>query len=522
MRANALASRLALVVGLLASSAGAQTFERLVMPGVLSKAHADLESDCSKCHTPFKRAEQSELCLGCHDHQAVAADIRDKRGFHGTAPPVEGAECRSCHPEHKGRDADIIGLERSSFPHDFTDYPLRGAHVRVSCEGCHDPDKAFRDARASCADCHAAADVHRGELGKDCESCHTEERWREARFDHGKTKFPLEGKHRDVACALCHAGERYSGIPMDCVGCHRVDDVHRGRFGDACESCHTSGQWKTQNFDHAGKTRFPLTGKHAKVPCEGCHPDGLVDQKLELNCLSCHRGDDVHDGRNGADCERCHGTSAWKPATFDHDRNTEFPLHGAHREVSCAACHTKPVHQQKLGSTCIACHVADDVHKEQLGGDCGRCHGEISWKEKVRFDHDLARFPLLGLHAVVACEECHSTGVYRDTEQKCVACHARQDVHEDRLGPKCEVCHTPNGWKVWKFDHATQTKFPLRGGHSQVACETCHVEPVATKPSLSTGCDSCHGAEDPHRGAFGRNCERCHGEQSWRDVRIAR
>lgn len=522
MRPIAFAGRLALVLLLFAGNASGQTFERLVMPGPLSKAHADLESDCAKCHAPFKRAEQSTLCLGCHDHEAVQADIRAKLGFHGKSPSAVGAECKICHTEHRGRDADIVGLERNTFPHDSTDYPLLDAHTRIDCESCHEAGKKFRDAPSNCIDCHAKADPHDRKLGEDCGSCHNEKRWREARFDHAKTKFQLEGKHQDVACALCHAGERYLGIPTDCASCHRVDDVHRGRFGKKCESCHTSSQWKTQDFDHARKTKFPLTGKHSSVSCDGCHPGGLVEQKLAMDCLSCHRSDDVHDGRNGSECESCHTTSAWKPATFDHDRKTEFPLRGAHRDVSCEACHTRSVHEQKLGSSCESCHAADDVHETQLGRDCGRCHGEAAWKQKVRFDHDLARFPLLGLHAVVACEACHATSAYRDTKRTCLGCHEHADTHEGRLGPECALCHTPNAWAVWRFDHATQTKFPLRGAHSEVACENCHVESVQGKPKLEAGCNSCHSAEDPHRGGLGTNCERCHGEQSWRDVRITR
>ncbi|MBM4336664.1 MAG: cytochrome C [Deltaproteobacteria bacterium] len=512
----------ALGLWLAAAAARAQTFERLVMPGPVAKAHADLESDCSKCHTAFKRAEQDSLCLGCHDHQAIAADVRAKTGFHGRAPAVGAAQCRVCHPEHKGRDADIVGLDPSSFPHDSTDYPLRGAHERIACESCHESGANRRDAPADCAGCHASDDPHAGKLGRDCAGCHGEQRWREARFNHADTKFPLEGRHSEVACALCHAGERYEGTPRDCASCHQLNDVHRGRFGRDCASCHTSSRWKTKSFDHARKTRFPLTGKHASASCDACHPGGSLDQKLAMDCLSCHRGDDVHEGRNPADCESCHGTSAWKPANFDHDRRTEFPLRGAHREVSCESCHTKPVHEQKLGTSCASCHASDDVHRTQLGSDCRRCHGEVGWKQAVRFEHDLARFPLLGLHAVVACEECHSTPAYRDTKQACAACHERQDTHESRLGPRCELCHTPNGWKIWKFDHETQTEFPLRGAHTDLGCDSCHVEPVADAPKLASSCGACHEDEDPHRGSFGSSCERCHGEQSWRDVRIVR
>jgi hypothetical protein len=162
------------------------------------------------------------------------------------------------------------------------------------------------------------------------------------------------------------------------------------------------------------------------------------------------------------------------------------------------------------------------VHRGQQGRDCARCHSETGWKERVAFDHDLARFPLLGLHAVVNCEECHATAEYRGTARECVACHARVDTHEGRLGEKCELCHNPNDWKLWKFDHATQTEFPLEGAHARLACESCHYEPVHGEIELSKSCGACHGAEDPHRGAFGSSCERCHGETSWREVRIAR
>jgi hypothetical protein len=233
-----------------------------------------------------------------------------------------------------------------------------------------------------------------------------------------------------------------------------LNDVHRGRFGAKCESCHGTSRWKTQSFDHARNTRFALTGKHATAACEACHVGGLYERKLATDCLSCHRGDDVHQGRNGARCEECHGAAAWKPARFDHDRDTKFPLRGAHRVATCEACHTGNVHERKPGSDCVACHERDDVHRGQQGRDCARCHGESGWKERVAFDHDLARFPLLGLHAVVNCEECHATAEYRGTARECVACHAKVDTHEQRLGPKCELCHTPNDWKVWKFDHA--------------------------------------------------------------------
>ena len=64
---------------------------------------------------------------------------------------------------------------------------------------------------------------------------------RAERFDHGKTKFPLTGKHTKVACEDCHK-KSLENTPKDCIACHRKDDVHRGRRPD-CARCHTTNNW---------------------------------------------------------------------------------------------------------------------------------------------------------------------------------------------------------------------------------------------------------------------------------------
>jgi hypothetical protein len=138
----------------------------------------------------------------------------------------------------------------------------------------------------------------------------------------------------------------------------------------------------------------------------------------------------------------------------------------------------------------------------------------------VFFDHDLSSFPLLGQHAIAACEQCHTTTRYRDADVTCVSCHRDDDVHLARLGPRCETCHNPNAWRIWRFDHETQTSFPLRGAHAKQNCVSCHVKPVSGAIELAQSCDGCHTRDDVHSGAFGRDCARCHTETEWRDVKI--
>jgi hypothetical protein len=249
-----------------------------------------------------------------------------------------------------------------------------------------------------------------------------------------------------------------------------------------------------------------------------------MQPKPASDCLACHRSDDVHERRNGAACASCHGTAAWKPARFDHDADTKFPLHGAHDGLACESCHTGPLHEQKLETTCISCHRDDDAHEGQQGTDCARCHGVAGWKEKVAFDHDLTRFPLLGAHAVTACEECHASAAYQGTELRCAGCHAAKDEHEGRLGSSCESCHNPNSWAAWRFDHASRTSFALLGAHEEIGCESCHHQPVGPgeKLAIPKDCATCHALDDPHRDAFGSDCGRCHGPSRWKEVRMSR
>jgi len=265
-------ARMALAIGvwLFMSAAGsANVLEKLVMPGDLIEGHAKLESKCENCHEPFSKGSQARLCLACH--KDVAADINAEEGLHGKRRDVKGIECKHCHTDHKGRGEDIVRLDREIFDHKPTDFPLLGSHARVKCDSCHAPKRKLRDAPTRCIDCHKTDDAHQGRLGAECADCHDTERWGKARFDHGKTKFVLDGAHKQADCKSCHAGERYKATPTKCASCHRLDDAHGGRYGDKCDSCHSAKSWKEAVFDHTQETEFPLAGKQ-KVIGAGAHP----------------------------------------------------------------------------------------------------------------------------------------------------------------------------------------------------------------------------------------------------------
>lgn len=489
------------------------------MPGPVIAGHAKFESECSKCHEPFSKTKQSNLCVACH--KETGADITKRLGFHGRIKNIASTECKQCHTEHEGRGADIVRLDRETFDHGATDFLLKGAHARAACEACHAPKKKFRQAPATCIACHKADDRHRGRLGEKCSNCHTEQTWREARFDHGRaTKYPLTGRHREILCAACHVNERYKDTPKECNACHRLEDVHGGKFGNKCGKCHATTNWRKFSFDHNRQTKFPLKGAHVSITCRSCHSEKIYGDKLATTCISCHRNDDEHKGRNGPKCESCHSVVSWRKTRFDHNRDTKFPLRESHAKLVCEACHKGAVYKEKLSATCNACHQRDDVHKGRLGVQCERCHNVGGWAKKVFFDHDITRFPLIGLHAVVPCEECHLAATYKGTTLECADCHKKSDTHKRRLGTKCGSCHNPNGWAFWRFDHNTQTKYVLDGKHVGLHCNACHRKPMRKKVVQASSCNACHSSDDVHNRRFGKRCERCHVTSSFKKIRL--
>jgi len=614
-----------LALALCALPARAQSLESAIMPGQVTRAHIKEEAECKNCHVRFDRSAQPKLCLDCH--KPVAADVRAKTGYHGR---LKDKECRTCHTEHKGRDAKIVPLDEKTFDHTQTDFTLKGKHKNVNCDKCHKPKIRHAAAPSTCVGCHRKDDKHKDTLGPKCESCHSENNWKETSFDHAKTKFPLLQKHAKVKCVDCHADNQHlANTSRECVSCHRKDDKHKGTLSPKCEHCHNEGGWKEARFDHA-KTKFPLLLGHAKVKCTECHADVQHFARTPLKCVECHRKKDVHKASLGDKCETCHNEKDWKEAArFDHDRDSKFALREAHRKAKCEGCHKevrnfrekpdarssreppdarnsrepldarnsrepprdkpelrlfgdKPpstcfacherddkekghkgrygekcqtchaektfkavsfeherdaryalrgkhklvkcdschkgeLYRDKLEQRCIACHEPDDKHKGQLGKDCARCHAETKWQESS-FDHSKSEFPLRDKHAKVECKKCHDGPLFKDAKVACVSCHAKSDIHKERLGPRCETCHNARGWKDWTFDHNLRSRFKLVETHAKTKCLACHRKPVKDKVELALDCKSCHEHDDIHFDTKGPLCERCHLPDYWRHV----
>ncbi|MCA8942024.1 MAG: hypothetical protein KDB80_05630 [Planctomycetes bacterium] len=162
------------------------------------------------------------------------------------------ADCRLCHVGEKWHTLN----EDFTFDHEReTGVKLVGAHARAQCLRCHNdrgPVEVFQ--AQGCVGCHE--DVHQGQLGSSCSSCHDEHTWH-ARGQierHALTRFPLAGAHASTSCARCHPGAyigRFTHADTECVTCHRddlesaINPPHIGLgWVDNCDRCHMPTRWE--------------------------------------------------------------------------------------------------------------------------------------------------------------------------------------------------------------------------------------------------------------------------------------
>lgn len=521
-------------------------------PGELAKVHASLEglSNCTQCHQLGEHID-GRKCLDCH--QEIDLRIKSGNGFHAA---VRDTNCIACHSDHNGRDFNMIRWpdeDMRQFDHDRTGFVLEGEKHKVAeCRDCHQEknvraidildrkkdflDHTFLGLSRACSSCHE--DIHRGQFEQTCDVCHHVDDWKDvAQFSHDQARFALVGKHESVACEKCHVEEigdseasqtftRFRPVSFGgCETCHV--DVHQDLFEQTCEQCHSPNGWldtTREQFNHT-LTRFPLMGKHSGVNCQLCHGETQrVMRPTFGQCVDCH--EDTHRGQfghraDGGRCESCHLETGFIPAQFNLTMHhaTRFPLEEAHQAVPCMMCHGKSEKDvvqfvwKQTDFVCQDCHqsphgnqFSDRIAKE----GCETCHSVASWYD-VPIDHNATRFPLLGKHTGVSCEQCHkevvtdtfSGRLYAPLSTQCQDCHTDQHggqfVREEITA--CVRCHTSASWRADLFDHNKDSLFALTGGHEYVTCEKCHSEVVM---------DS--GQKDRRYKPLDRTCASCHGE----------
>ena len=252
-------------------------------------------------------------------------------------------------------------------------------------------------------------------------------------------------KHSNISCVHCHIGPglwnlakaKLEGLREVWVHITGVSKkpiaVTRKIPNSICEAsgCHPGNQLKTvklftTSFSHSG---------HVKVPhCIDCHSQvvhNLIPNVAYIPPASM------------ANCFRCHSNAGNK----------------------CDYCH-KPPHKAK-------------------GGNCTDCHNIQSWSGK-NFSHPQ---PLVGTHATILCETCHTKGVNMKPDG-CINCHG--DQHNGL--PNCVDSHRLKSFIPSTFKHPQEGPHVPRG-EEPLQCAQCHRKGFGQPASCP-----CHGGNPPTGG----------------------
>ena len=220
-----------------------------VSPGPLSAAHAFLRTQCESCHVP-DRGIEAAACLTCHTFASGLLAKQDT-AFHATI-----GECATCHVEHTGGDR-----------------PIRMDHgALVAAGAARRPEPAGRDSLAA-----------------------------------------LERLLDEAGAALRPPG---AALPakqaehLDCAACHAAQDPHRGRFGTACQSCHTTENWAVSGWRHPSPRSTDCAQCHKPPPSHAGEHFLSMAQRVASRrparieqCYLCHQTNSFSSFRAAAPAE---------------------------------------------------------------------------------------------------------------------------------------------------------------------------------------------------------------------------
>jgi hypothetical protein len=513
--------------------------------------HDQVIGTCESCHNnilaqgkPATHISTLQDCVFCHNTTSWVVPIFD----HST---VVGQSCVSCHDgiQASGKSPMHINTtDNCQFCHNSVSWlpPIAVDHNQVigscaschnginapgkppnhisttdNCDACHETGVTFApvvtvdhaEVIGVCSSCHNNIDapgktVTHIPTVEECNACHSTVAWLPATLPGGVPDHSLFVGN----CINCHNGVTAGGkSPAHinttdlCDTCHQpapalwapvaASAVDHSQVIGTCVSCHN-------NISAPGKGPNHINTTDA---CDACHLPGptpwapvaasSVDHNEVLGlCSSCHdniiaTGKGPTHVQTTAECDACHNTQAWVPATGG---TGGVPDHSTFAPGSCSSCHD--------GVNASGKH-ATHINSSDM---CDACHQPFpaNWAPvaAAAVDHN----EVLG-----TCASCHNNTV---APGKSANHMSTTDV--------CEACHlpAPTPWT---------SIVPSAVDHNQVlgVCSSCHDNVTATGKSPShipttAECDTCHttvawtpasgGGGVPDHATFVNNCIDCH------------
>ena len=356
------------------------------------KNHSKLILDCKSCHvcevptkddpclilcprekmvTVFQKAEQTPELIKINQlsdrygpvffSHKIHAQMSDMSGgcqgchhFNTTGPILK---CNSCHEQSRKRDDVRLPDLKGAYHRQCMDCHREWSH-ETGCNSCHILKKNLKDIKQSNAQKKYSGKEHPVVVRPTRISYQTNsDKGKMVTFYHDDhaNQFGLSCTtcHKQENCSKCHDVNRISSDKQKAVSTKlSFEDQHKN-----CISCHSKNETCTQchsdkilePFDHAKRTNWALSKYHVKLPCAKCHGSKLPYQKLDNQCINCHKD--------------------WSNENFKHSV-TGLQLDETHLELSCEDCHVEKNYSIK--PSCDACHENYVYPKQKPGKLVGK------------------------------------------------------------------------------------------------------------------------------------------------------
>ena len=356
----------------------------------ISKNHASANLNCKTCHscevptrkdpclkpcprasmvTVYESAEKTRNVVSLDELSKKYNPVIFQHRIHAQMSEMSGG-CATCHhyntsgPIQPCKNCHLINRKRD----DISKPDLEAAYHR-QCIGCH---REWSHSN-SCVSCHSLKNSTQTEneikLAKALEA-KTHPKLVEPKKIIFATKYN-EGKlvtfyhdehislfgakcidcHQQQNCSMCHDKDAVKALSLQnentpanirkdkaehhkpCFSCHQKDN---------CNLCHK--QKAAAPFNHETRTGWALNSFHEKLSCIKCHGTSYKFDKLDNNCISCHKD--------------------WKVGTFNH-QITGLKLDENHIEVDCGDCHKDKNFSKP--PVCSNCHDDKSFPKDKPG-----------------------------------------------------------------------------------------------------------------------------------------------------------
>lgn len=518
-----------------------------------------LPMQCGSCHIPGTYNAKTKTsghipytgndCDSCHVGTGYITFAGSTMNHN--LPLVKAMTCITCHNGSYTSQGTFLGGAKAK-----TNTTIHN-NTTASCDTCHPSFNTFlggsythvtATVAGQCRTCHNGAQAlgptssvtHTTAPGNtaSCETCHTNNASNYTTFANNAV-FTHTAAVANI-CGTCHLGQTASVVTKG--------QFHIPTTGNACDSCHSSGNFSTGAFTIA-------TMKHSSpsivgVACTTCHSGAYISEKGTAPGLGAQIKIGGHVTTT-AECSLCHHDSTYMSfagGIMDHSGVTPTTCGkgGCHSSPNASGAKVKnpATHIPTVSDACDACHTSgyaigafnlaqmNHAAVTSVPGGCAACHSGAYTSQGTQgalakpINHMTTSDPCSNCHlnytsflgAIFphtgvlpgACGTCHITGSTVPGSTDALKLPLGNAHIPTNAGNACDICHT-SGYAVGAYKKATMN-------HSVVSntCTDCHDGVKFQAGYGNLGGPYWTGSKNIHIPITTQVCTSCHvGTTSW-------